>query len=65
MGLGVAQDEAQLGPWTPFCKPRTFKKEGQNMGPKKDTNNDDEGAKMGPEMNPQNRQKKIQKQTPT
>ena len=25
MGLGVAQDEAQLRPRTPFSRPRTFK----------------------------------------
>ena len=62
MGLGVAQDEAQLRPRRPFCRPRTFKKEGQNMGPKKDTKNDDEGAKkgskLGPEIGPKNDLKK-------
>ena len=35
------------------------------MGPKKDTKNDDEGANMGPKMEPQNRQKGVQKRTPT
>ena len=57
MGLGVAQDEAQLRPRTPFSRPRTFKNEGQKTNPKKDTNNDDEGAKMG--MGPKNSPKRI------
>ena len=50
MGLGVAQDEAQLRPRKPFSRPRTFKNEGQKTNPKKGTKIDDEGAKMGPEM---------------
>ena len=58
MGFGVAQDEAQLRPRTPFCRPRTFKKEGQNMDPKNDTTTDDEGAEMGPKKGFQNRQQK-------
>ena len=36
LGLGVAQDEAQLRPRTPFCRPRAFKKEGPKMDPKKE-----------------------------
>ena len=64
MGLGVAQDEAQLRPRTPFCRPRTFKKESQNMGPKKDTKNDDAGAKMGPKIKFANRQKRCLKKDP-
>ena len=64
MGLGVAQDEAQLRPRTPFSRPRTFKNEGQKTNPKKDTNNDDEGAKMGPKMGPRNRQKRDSKTDP-
>ena len=35
MGLGVAQDEAQLRPRTQFCRPRTYKKESQQEGAKK------------------------------
>ena len=54
MGLGVAQDEAQLRPRTPFSRPRTFKNEGQKTNPKKDTKNHDEGAKMGPKMGSKN-----------
>ena len=34
------------------------------MGPKKDTKNDDEGAKMGPKMEPTNRQKWCLKTEP-
>ena len=34
------------------------------MGPKKDTKKYDEGAKMGPDMNPQNRQKRGSKTDP-
>ena len=34
------------------------------MGPKKDTKNDDEGANMGPKMEPQNRQKRVLKTDP-
>ena len=34
------------------------------MGPKKDTKNDDEGAKMGPKMGPRNRQKRGLKTDP-
>ena len=34
------------------------------MGPKKDTKNDDEGAKMGPKMEPQNRKKTVFKNIP-
>ena len=55
MGLGVAQDEAQLRPRMPFCRPRTFKNEGQNMGPKKDTKNYDTGATIRPNMEPKYR----------
>ena len=61
MGLGVAQDEAKLRPRTPFCRQRAFKKEGQNMDQKKDTTNDDEGAKMGPKMGTTNCQKRGSK----
>ena len=64
MGLGVAQDEAQLRPRTPFCRPRTFKNEGQNMGPKKDTRNYDEGAKIGPKLGDKHLQKKGPKTDP-
>ena len=35
------------------------------MGPKKDTKNDDEGANMGPKMEPKNRKTNVLKQTPT
>ena len=35
LSLEVAQDEAQPRPRTPFCRPRTFKKEGQQLDPKK------------------------------
>ena len=45
MGLGVAQDEAQLRPRTPFSRPRTFKNEGQKTNPKTDKKKYDEGAK--------------------
>ena len=65
MGIGVAQDEAQLRPRTPFSRPRTFKNEGQKTNPKKDTKNYDEGAKMEPKMGTRKRKKKIQNQTPT
>ncbi len=65
MGLGVAQDEAQLRPRTPFSRPRTFKNEGQKANPKKDTKNDDEGAKMEFKMGPKIVKKGTQKQTPT
>ena len=34
------------------------------MGPEKYTNNDDEGANMGPKMEPQNRQKRGSKTDP-
>ena len=44
MGLGVAQDEAQLRPRTPFSRPRTLKNESQKIRKKHD-----EGTKMGPE----------------
>ena len=64
MGLGVAQDEAQLRPRTPFSRPRTFKNEGQKTNPKKDTKNKDEGAKTGPEMGPKKRLKKGSKIDP-
>ena len=64
MGLGVAQDEAQLRPRTPFSRPRTFKNEGQKTNPKKDKKNHDEGAKMGFEMEPKNRQKRGSKTDP-
>ncbi len=64
MGLGVAQDEAHLRPRTPFSRPRTFKNEGQKTNPKKDTNNDDEGAKMVPKMEPKSRQKRGSKTDP-
>ena len=65
MGLGVAQDEAQLRPRTLFSRPRIFKNEGQKVNPKKDTTNDDEGAKMEPKMEPKNKKKLVQKQTST
>ena len=58
MGLGVAQDEAQLRPRTPFSRPRTFKNEGQKTNPKKDKNNHDEGAKMGPKKGGKKRKKR-------
>ena len=64
MGLGVAQDEAQLRPKTPFSRPRTFKNEGQKTPPKKDTNKYDEGAKIVPEMGPKSQQKKGLKNRP-
>ena len=64
MGLGVAQDEAQLRPRTPFSRPRTFKNEGQKTNPKKDTKTDDEGAKIASEMGPTNRKKRGSKTDP-
>ena len=64
MGLGVAQDEAQLRPRTPLCRPSTFKNEGQKKDPKKDTKKDDDGAKKEPRRGPKNRQKKGPKTDP-
>ena len=64
MALGVAQDEAQLRLRTPFSRPRTFNNEGQKANPTKDTKKYDEGAKMGPEMGPKNRQKRDSKTDP-
>ena len=61
MSLGVAQDEAQLRLRTPICRPRTFKKEGQNMDQKNDMTNDDEGAKMGPKKGTKNHKQKGSK----
>ena len=51
MGFGVAQDEAQLRPRTPYCRSRTFTTEGQQIDPTNDTKNDDE-AQKGPKMGP-------------
>ena len=64
MGLGVAQDEAQLRPRTPLCRPSTFKNEGQKKDPKKDTKKDDDGAKKEPRRGPKNHQKKDPKTDP-
>ena len=65
MGFGVAQDEAQLiRPRRPLSMPRTFKNEGQKTNPKKDTNNHDEGAKIGPKMGLKKRKKGGSKTDP-
>ena len=64
MGLGVAQDEAQLRPRTPFSRPRTFKNEGQKTNPKKGTKNHDEGANMGPKKGSKKRKKRDSKTDP-
>ena len=62
MGLGVAQDEAQLRPKTQFSRPRTFKNEGQKTNPNKEP--EPEGAKMGTEMGPKSRKKRGSKTDP-
>ena len=64
MVLGVAQDEAQLRPRTPFSRPRTFKNEGQKTNPNTDTKNYDEGANMEPKTGPRNCQKRGSKTDP-
>ena len=63
MGLGVAQDEAQLRLRTPFCRLRTFKKEGQQMD-QQVTRHDDEGTKKEPKMGPTNHQNTDPKMDP-
>ena len=52
MGLGAAQDEAQLRPRKPFCRPRAFKNDGQKRDPKKERKRTARGRKWNPKWYP-------------